>query len=157
MIEVSTTIKASADQIWKLIGDPTRMGEWSPECQRVEWAGSGSAESGSAGPGLNARFKGHNRFGWRRWTTTGTIVRYTPGREIAWNVDFARQPIASWSYRIDPDPAGASCTVVETFRDLRSRTFQVLGPVARGVKDVDTHNRAGMEETLARIKAAAES
>jgi hypothetical protein len=35
--------------------------------------------------------------------------------------------------------------------------LQVLGPVVRGVKDVDAHNRAGMEQTLARVKAAAEA
>jgi hypothetical protein len=46
--------------------------------------------------------------------------------------------------------------VVESFRDRRGRAFHLLGPAARGVKDVDAHNRAGMEETLARIKAAAE-
>jgi uncharacterized protein YndB with AHSA1/START domain len=149
-IEVTTTIEASPDQIWELIGDPTRMGEWSPECQRVEWA----RRAGE--PAVNARFKGHNRNGWRRWSTTGTIVRYQPGREIAWDVDFASQAIARWSYRIDPDAAGGGCTLVESFRDLRSRPFQMLSMVARGVKDVETHNRAGMEETLARIKAAAE-
>jgi uncharacterized protein YndB with AHSA1/START domain len=150
-VEMSVSIKASPAEIWQLIGDPTRMGEWSPECQKVQWMG------GTTQPALNARFKGHNRYGWRRWSTHGTIVRYEPEREIFWDVDLPLLPIAHWEYRIVPDPDGESCTVIETFRDRRNRVLDVLGPFVRGVKDVDAHNRAGMEETLARIKEAAES
>jgi uncharacterized protein YndB with AHSA1/START domain len=150
-VEVTTRIEASPDRIWELIGDPTRMGEWSPECRRVEWVG------GATGPELRARFRGHNRYGWRAWATTANIVRYEPGREIAWDVGLAGFAVANWSYRIDPDLGGRRCTVVEKFGDRRGPVFRALGPVARGVKDVDEHNRVGMEETLARIKAAAES
>ncbi len=149
--EVSIRIEAAPARVWELVGDPTRMGEWSPECRRVTWAGAGSA------PGVGAKFKGHNHRGWRRWTTTGTIVAFDPERDIAWNVDFAGFPVAHWSYRIEPETGGASCTVVETFRDRRNQAFRALGPVARGVRDTTAHNRAGMEETLARVKAAAET
>jgi len=149
--EVSVRIEAPPARVWELVGDPTRMGEWSPECHRVTWAG------GDRGPRLGAKFKGHNRLGWRRWTTTGTIVAFAPEREIGWDVDFAGIPIARWGYRILADADGNSCTVVEDFRDRRGRAFQVLGPFARGVRDTDAHNRAGMEQTLARVKAAAET
>jgi hypothetical protein len=150
-VDVSAHIDASSGRVWELIGDPTRMGEWSPECRRVEWVG------GATGPCLQARFRGHNRQGWRSWTTTGTIVGYEPGREIAWDVGMVGFAVAHWGYRIDPDPGGEACTVIESFRDRRGSLFQALGPVARGVKDVDAHNRVGMEQTLARIKAAAEA
>jgi uncharacterized protein YndB with AHSA1/START domain len=150
-IEVTTYIEASPDRVWELVGDPTRMGEWSPECRRVEWVGDATA------PRLQARFRGHNRLGWRTWSTVATIVEYEPGREIAWDVSGAGFPVAQWRYRIDPEPGGEACTIVETFRDRRGFLFQALGPIARGVKDVDAHNRAGMAQTLARIKAAAES
>jgi uncharacterized protein YndB with AHSA1/START domain len=149
-VEVRIRIDASPAQVWELIGDPTRMGEWSPECQSVEWTG------GATTPGLKARFKGHNRLGWRRWTTTGTIVRYEPFVEVAWNVELGLFPVAEWSYRIDPDTNRTGCTLVEAFVDRRGRLFEMLGPAARGVRDVDAHNRAGMEQTVARIKAAAE-
>src|SRR5437879_3249862 len=117
-VEVSTRIEASPDRIWELVGDPTRMGEWSPECRRVEWA------RGASGPELHARFRGHNRQGWRRWTTTGTIVRYEPGREIAWDVGSAGFAVAQWGYRIDPELGGQRCTVVESFRDRRGSVLQ---------------------------------
>ena len=150
-VEVTTPIQASPDRVWELVGDPTRMGEWSPECRRVEWVGR------ATGPGLGARFRGHNRYGWRSWSTTSTIVRYEPGREIGWDVGFAGFAVAHWAYRIDAQPGGDGCTVVETFRDRRGPVFKTLGPIARGVKDVDAHNRVGMEQTVARIKVAAES
>jgi hypothetical protein len=91
------------------------------------------------------------------WTTVGTIVRFEPGREIAWDVSLVGFAVANWGYRIDVELGGEACTVVETFRDRRGPLFQALGPVGRGVKDVDAHNRVGMEQTLARIRAAAES
>lgn len=149
--EVSVRIEAAPARVWELIGDPTRMGEWSPECHRVAWAG------GDGSPRIGAKFKGHNRLGWRRWTTTGTIVAFEPEHEIGWDVDFAGFAIARWSYRIEADVGGASCTVVEAFCDRRGQAFRVLGPAARGVRDYEAHNRAGMQETLARVKAAAES
>jgi hypothetical protein len=71
-------------------------------------------------------------------------------------VSFAKLPIARWTYRIQPDSDGRGCTVVESFRDKRGPLPKALAPVARGVKDVEAHNRAGMEATLAAIKAAAE-
>jgi uncharacterized protein YndB with AHSA1/START domain len=149
-VEVTAHVDAPADRVWPLIADPTRMGEWSPECQKVTWArGSSSAAVGS-------RFKGHNRNGWRHWTTTGTLLTYEPGHELSWRVTFGPLTIARWTYRIDPDQDGQSCTVVETFEDLRTKAMKILGPVARGVIDVEGHNRAGMEQTLARIKAVAE-
>ena len=88
--EVSVRIDAAPARVWELIGDPTRMGEWSPECNRVTWSG------GEGSPRVGAKFKGHNRLGWRRWTTTGTIVAFDPEREIGWDVDFATGGSVKW-------------------------------------------------------------
>ncbi|HSR25744.1 MAG TPA: SRPBCC family protein [Candidatus Eisenbacteria bacterium] len=151
MLEVSTTVAAPADRVWSLVGDPTRMGEWSPECARVEWIGP------ATGPAVGARFKGHNRRGWRRWTTLGTVARYEPGREVAWDVNYFGFAVSRWSYLVEPAGDGTTCRLVERFEDHRGPLFHLLGPAARGVRDTEAHNRAGMEQTLARIKAAAES
>lgn len=149
-LDVSTHIAAPPETVWSLIADPTRMGDWSPECQQVTWRGRVQT------PTVGARFTGHNRIGWRRWNTVSELVSYRPGEELAWDVSFAKLPIARWTYRIQPDADGRGCTVVESFRDKRGRLPKALAPVARGVKDVEAHNRAGMEDTLAAIKAAAE-
>jgi uncharacterized protein YndB with AHSA1/START domain len=150
-IEVSTHVDAPAERVWPLLADPTRMGEWSPECQRVEWA------RGNSTPSVGARFRGHNRYGWRRWWTTGTLLTYEPARGLSWKVTLGPLAIARWGYRIDPDADGNGCTVVETFHDLRTGWMIKTGHLARGVSDVESHNRAGMEQTLSRIKAVAET
>jgi hypothetical protein len=150
-LDVRTHINASADRVWALIGDPTRMGEWSPECRAVNWA------RGSTAPARGARFKGHNRNGWRRWTTTGTLVDYEPGRDVAWDVSLGLLAVAQWRYRIEPDGDGQACTLTESFTDKRGGLVKRLGRVARGVSDTEAHNRRGMEQTLANVKVAAES
>lgn len=144
-------IEVPSDRVWELVGDPARMGEWSPECRRVEWVGA------ATGPAQGARFKGHNRLGWRRWTTLGTVVRYEPGREVAWDVSFAGLPVSRWGYRLEPADDRTACVLVESFEDRRHPVMSVLSPAARGTFDTEAHNRAGMEHTLARVKAAAES
>ena len=35
----SVVVEAPAERIYALVADLPRMGEWSPECQRVEWVG----------------------------------------------------------------------------------------------------------------------
>jgi hypothetical protein len=149
MIEVSTHINASPDAVWDLIGDPSRMGEWSPECRRVRWIGPVSA------PAVGARFKGYNRIGWRRWSTVSTISGYETGREVAWDVAAGPLAVARWSYRLEPADGG--CTLTESFEDRRGVLIKVIGSAARGVGDTETHNRAGMAQTLANIKTAAET
>ena len=150
-VEVTTHIDAAPGQVWDLIGDPTRMGDWSPECQRVTWKG------GEQEPKVGARFTGHNRIGWRRWNTTGTLVEYAPGQRIAWDVTSLFVPVARWGYEITADAGGSGCTVTETFDDHRHMWMRGASRPVRGVADTNGHNRKGMEETLARIKARAEA
>jgi uncharacterized protein YndB with AHSA1/START domain len=149
MIEVSTHIDASPARVWELIGDPARMGEWSPECRRVTWLG------GVTAPAVGARFKGYNRIGWRRWSTVGTVAVYEPGREVAWDVSVGPLAVARWGYRIEPRDGG--CTLTETFADRRGPLIHVIGTAVRGVGDTETHNRAGMAATLGRVKTVAEA
>ena len=48
-VVVSREISASADAVWPLVSDLTRMGEWSPENQGGEWIkGASGPEIGRA-------------------------------------------------------------------------------------------------------------
>ena len=146
----SIDIVAPAEVVWSLVSDLTRMGEWSPETERVEWMG------GATGPSVGARFKGHNRFRGRRWSTTGTIVAADPPRELAWDVtSVLGLAVARWRYVIEPVDE-LSCRLTESTEDQRGALMKVLGNLATGVKDRGEHNAAGMRATLERIKAAAE-
>jgi uncharacterized protein YndB with AHSA1/START domain len=150
MTTVSIDIDAPAEAVWALVSDLTRMGEWSPETTKVEWTG------GSTGPAVGATFKGSNRQGVRRWSTTCTIVACDPPRELAWDVTTVLGlKIAQWRYVIEPT-GELSCRLTESTVDQRNGVAKVLGNLATGVKDRTDHNAAGMRATLERIKAAAE-
>ncbi|MDQ2728464.1 MAG: SRPBCC family protein [Actinomycetota bacterium] len=149
-LEVAIQINANPAKVWELVGDPTRMGEWSPETHRVAWS------KGSTGPATGATFTGHNRIGWRRWSTAGTIVAYEPERQIAWDVAALGLPVAQWGYRIQSGAHGG-CTLVEEFTDRRGSLVNFVGSYVRGVSDTLGHNQAGMEKTVAQVKAVAEA
>lgn len=73
-------VAASPERIYELVADMPRMGEWSPECQRVEWT------DGAVAPAAGARFIGHNRGGpggLIRWSRRGRVLVADPGREFA--------------------------------------------------------------------------
>lgn len=147
-VAVSRRVAASPAAVWRLVGDPTRMGEWSPEAVAQVWL------DGAGGPAVGARFRGRNRLGWHRWSTVCTVVAWTPEREVAWDARYGGLAVARWGYRLVPD--GDGTLLVEEFTDHRGAVMTLLGLVGRGVADVATHNRASMIATLARVAAAAE-
>lgn len=147
-VEVSTDIAAEAAQVWAMVSDVTRMGEWSPETRSCRWLG------GATGPAVGARFKGSNSYRLRRWSTTCTVTEATPGERFAFDVDYAGLPISHWSYTFTP--AGATTRVVETWTDRRPGWMRALSGPVMGVADRNDHNRQGMEQTLAALKSAAE-
>lgn len=139
------------DRVWAVVGDPIGMSDLTAECVEMEWVGR------STGPAVGARFRGRNRSGWRRWSTSCTIIRFEPGSEIAWDVAFGPLPVARWSYRIEPGGVGGSSVVTERFEDHRGALLRLTAPLVRGTSDADALNRSHMEDTLARIKRRAEA
>lgn len=149
-LRVSLTIAAPADLVYDLIADLPRMGEWSPECERVTWRGGAS----SAAQG--ARFIGHNRAGVVRWMTQGEVVAADPGRRLAFEISFGPLKIASWEYVIVPGGADLpGCTIAEEWTDRRPTWYR--GPADLVLGSRSTTNRRGMEKTLASLKEAAEA
>ena len=141
-------IAASAEDLYALVSDITRMGEWSPENVAGRWLG------GATEPAAGARFAGANRRGWRRWSTTCTVVTAEPGQEFAFEVAFAGMPVSRWSYGFRPD--GDGTVVTETWKDLRPGWFAHLAQPVMGVGDVRDHNRENIRKTLDNLKAATE-
>ena len=105
-------IGASAELVWDLVADITRVGEWSPECIGAAWAGE------PARPLPGARFTGHNRLpdGFE-YQVTCVVTEADRPRSFGWMVldnsaDPAR-PSSLWRYRIDSLPGG--CRVAQRF------------------------------------------
>ena len=66
-ISRTTTVRATPQEAYALVSDLPRMGELSPENTGGRWL------KGATGPAVGARFKGTNRNGVRRWSTTATV------------------------------------------------------------------------------------
>ena len=149
-VSVTTEVEAPPERIYDLVSDVTRMGDWSPEAVGARWLRDAS------GPAVGARFKGKNQKGWRRWSTTCEVVEADRGRRFAFRVtSVGGLPVATWRYRMER--AGDRTTLTEEWTDDRAGVMNLLGKLATGVADRKEHNRAGMEQTLASLKAAAEA
>ncbi len=149
--QVSTEIAAGPDEVYALVSDITRMGEWSPECIRCTWA------KGATGPAVGARFKATNKGGrgpaWFNWPT---VTVADPGKEFAFNRNGPGIGSYTWRYVMEPTASGTRLT--ESFDAEKP-----LGPVMTwitekwtGSEDRDADLRRGMITTLERLKAAAE-
>ena len=141
-VSVTREIAASPEQVYAMVSELGRMGEWSPENEGGEWLQPG------------ATFRGHNRNGTKSWTTVATVVDAEPGRRFSFRVTAGPVKVAQWSYDFEPVPTG--CRVTESWVDLRPRWFRPIAGRATGVSDRPTHNRRGMELTLERLAATAE-
>ena len=147
-MSATARIAAPADHLYGLVSDVARMGEWSPENVGGRWIG------GATAPAVGARFRGSNRRGWRRWSTTCTVVAAEPGRTFAFDVAFAGIPASRWTYEFRPD--GEATVVTETWTDRRPRWFALLAGATMGIDDIRAHNRENIKVTLANLTAAAE-
>lgn len=144
-ISASIEIDASPARVWDVVGDVTRMPEWSPELRRLKLVGRGPARVGSTLLGLNRR-------GWAAWPTTSTITRLEPGRAVAWRT---RESGATWTYELEATGTGTRLT---GRRDLSAFSLgtTVLGPVIGGAAGHDAELSAGIVTTLSRIKDTVE-
>jgi hypothetical protein len=144
----SIVIDAPGDQLYALVSDLPRMGEWSPECTRVSWIG------GATGAVVGARFIGHNRVGAIRWYTQGEVLEAEPGRRFAFRIHFGPVPIALWEYEF-ASAASGGCTVAESWSDRRPTAMRLT--FGRIFGDRNKRNAHGIRTTLANLKTAAES
>jgi hypothetical protein len=144
--QVSVTVAADLEDVWDLVRDVTRTGEWSHECVGGAWL-DGAHE---AVPG--ARFRGRNRSGVLRWGRVCEVVAAAP-HELVWvTVPTARYPDSSeWRIRLDPVEGGTRIT--QSFRVLRAPKVLVVlyALMIPGHRD----RTAALTEDLTRLGAVA--
>ena len=143
-------IDAPPSTVYQVVADVTRTGEWSPECVRARWLDGAT----HAAPG--ARYRGHSRNGWRRWSTTATVRLARPGEELAWDVSYLGRPVASWRYELVALGDGRT-QLREWAHDRRERWLQVVSPWVTGSRDRAARNADTVATSLQRIKAIAEA
>jgi uncharacterized protein YndB with AHSA1/START domain len=147
--EVSLHMKASPQQIWELLSDVTRIGEFSPETFEAQWT------RGSSGPAVGATFRGHvkrNGVGPIYWTPC-VVTQCVPGEVFEFAVGLsAEKAMNTWGYRLQAQNEGTRVT--EYFRLTQAwylRAYWLLLGRLRG-----RTNERGMRTTLERIKAVVE-
>ena len=144
-ISASVELAAPPEAVWELVSDVSRMSDWSPECRKI-------VVLGSPKQGVGTKFIGLNRRGWAVWPTTSKVVRFEPGKAVAWRT---RESGATWSYEIAPTASGTSLT---GRRELPSYTIgtKLMAPIIGGAGGHDQELAEGIRTTLERIKAAVE-
>ena len=148
---VSLHMRARPEDVYALVADVTRTPEFSPEVIECTWL------DGATGPAVGARFKGRNKMPNRPAFSNKPVVTVVePGREFA----FARtEPFGGtvvWRYQFEPDGDGTLVTESYEVTKPVSRVGWFLIGVLFARKDRRTDLRAGMEQTLERMRAVIE-
>lgn len=146
LIQAEIDIDAPPGRVWALVSDLSRMPQWSPQCRIMK-------PLGPIRPGT--RTVNLNRRGLLVWPTTAVITEVVPERKIAFRI-----PINTsvWSYELEPTTAGGT-RLVETRRAENGVTAVSTAVTKAALGGVDSFERElldGMNQGLARIKAAAE-
>ena len=146
--EVQLCIEASPDQVYAMVSDITRMGEWSPECYRCEWL------DGAKVPAVGARFRGYSRANWLRWSRLVEVRAADPGQMFSFTTltDFINKDSTNWRFRFESSNGGTLVTESYEVTQLPSLLIRVISTLARRPHDMRPH----MESTLAGIKTALE-
>jgi uncharacterized protein YndB with AHSA1/START domain len=146
LLQAQIDIDAPVAKVWALVSDLSRMPQWSPQCRMMKPLGP--VRQGTRTINLNRR----NR---TFWPTTTTVTEVIPGEKIAFRVN---QNGTIWSYELEPTDAGTR--VVETRHaenGVKPAANMTVNALFGGVPNFEGELVDGMNETLSRIKAAAEN
>ncbi|MHA6694994.1 SRPBCC family protein [Homoserinimonas sp. A520] len=144
----SIMVSRPAEELYALVSDVTRMGEWSPVCTGCWWDDDTR--------GVGAWFTGRNEMPGKTWETRSQVVADEPGREFAFVVGGNR---TRWGYTFEP--VGDETRMTESWEILPAgeEYFQErFGADAEAeVQQRADTARSGIHDTLAAIKKAAEA
>jgi hypothetical protein len=145
----SIVIKRSPEDLYDMVSDVTRMGEWSPICKACWWDDGDSLRVG-------AWFTGRNELPDRTWEGRCQVAVAERGREFAFLVG---NSYVRWGYTFTP--VGDSTRVTESWEFLPAgmASFEErFGEEAQSrlaARTEDAHN--SIPATLAAIKRVAET
>lgn len=149
--QLSVHIGAPRPAVYALVADVTRTPEFSPEILRCTWL------DGATGPAAGARFEAVNKVTrGPAWKNRPVVIAAQPGREFAFSRTEKLSGTLVWRYLFEPDRGGTRLT----------ESYEVTRPISRlgwfiidrlfGSHDRRAELRAGMNQTLQRIRETAE-
>lgn len=147
-LRVETVVDAAPDLVWSLLTDFSQMARWSPELVRMVPLKPGGLRVGQAYLGINRRKA-------VVWPSRSVVAVLEPGRTLAWDT---RSSGARWIWELSSEGSGTRVVhrrPVPTSLTTMSRAF---APLFLGGSDGHADElEQGMAETVARLKASAES
>jgi hypothetical protein len=146
----SIVVARAPEELYDMVADVTRMGEWSPVCKECWW------EDATGGPRVGAWFVGRNELPERTWKTRSEVVAADRGREFAFVVGGS---YVRWGYTFTPVDGGTEITETWDFLPDGETLFaERFGDNATAVVDERAEQaRTGIAATLAAIKRTAEA
>jgi hypothetical protein len=149
--QVTLHIDAPPDAVYALVADVTRTPEFSPEILRCTWL------DGATGPAVGARFEAVNKVTrGPAWKNRPVVIAAQPAREFAFSRTEKFSGTLVWRYGLEPDGNGTRLT----------ESYEVTQPISRlgwfiigrlfGCRDRRAELRAGMQQTVERIRETAE-
>lgn len=148
LIEATIDIDATPEKVWSVVSDLKRMGEWSPQCAKMIVRGTPVS--------IGTRTININRRGPLVWPTTAKVVRFEPNREIAFRV---AENHTVWSYTLTEGAAGVTLTERREATNGQTTTVSrvLVDRMFGGADSFEAELHEGMNETLGKIKRAAEA
>ena len=148
-LEDSILIDAPVETVWSLVSDVCRMPDWSPQVDSTR------LRDGFENVALGAQFTNRNSAGDLVWTTHAEVVRFEPEREIAFRVE---ENWVIWSFTLVAQDGGTLLTQRRDAPDgISDLSLELTNGFMGGVEVFTDSMRAGMRETLTKIKEQAEA
>ena len=146
---------ASPAQVWSVVADVTRTGEWSHECRQVELLDGATVTQ----PGT--RFRGRNVCGRSRWSRTSEVIAVDAPHELAWRTIPSRLLPDStiWRIRVEPAADGGS-TIIQSYEVVKlnpviDRLFWLFIPAHRDRRPALAEDMRRLGEVAAAASPAA--
>lgn len=146
-LHASIEIAASPQQVYDLVADVTRMGEWSLENTGAEWVDGGTGNQGDW-------FDGHNKSGEREWTRACEVARAEPGRDFTFVVGGVAENCTWWSYEMEPIGDGTRLTERWWFVN---KTPALQQATQEQIDQRVAFTQTMLQNTIESVRAAAES
>lgn len=146
LLQAEIDIDAPPAKVWQLVSDLRQMPRWSPQCRRMK--AFGPLRAGTKTINLNRR-------GLLFWPTTSQITELIPDRKLAFRVN---ENNTVWTYELEPTATGTRLIESRHAENgVKAVSNLLVNAMMGGVPSFERELVDGMNASLARIKAAAES
>ncbi len=146
-LRAETVVEATPAQVWAVLSDVSRMGDWSPELVRMVPMLRGGLREGQ-------QYLGINRRGLVVWPTRSVVCALEEPRVLGWDT---RSSGARWLWELEEADKPGSTRIVHrrTVAGALSLGSRVVAPLLLGGSASHADElEAGMAQSVRRVAAA---